>query len=409
MSTPVPDDHADLSQSSEQNGNEVERCTNCEAEMHGIYCSACGQRNEPLRKPIGHFLRQSFVEIIGVDGRLWKSLSLLFFKPGQLTNSYLAGHHVRFVRPLRMYLLSSLLFFSLLALMDPLQDVEIGDEYDTDAVTTAGAYREKINNDLAQSRKELAAIETLVDSLEIRVQRDSLVVQMDSTKSFPENHSDLVEELEEEAEERGYLREEVHDLRWIAKQLETAPPDSVVRPALLMQVAEMLRTEVDSNIWDTDLPAWWPKTGGAQQIATARTRDEMNTALRSFLEGALQHFPTVIFLLLPIYALLLKLIYIRRDWYYTEHLVFGLHTHAFAFFVFTMILLLSSIGGTLNGIGIVNIALLLLLPIYSFAALYVVYQQGWIRTLLKMFLLGVMYFFVLIVGVVLALVFAAIL
>ena len=258
-----------------------------------------------------------------------------------------------------------------------------------------------------QSRKELAAIETLVDSLEIRVQRDSLAVQLDSTHAFPENHAGLVEELKEEAEEREYLREEVQDLRWIARQIESAPADSVVRPALLMQAAELIRTDADSNIWDADLPAWWPKTGGAQQIATARTRDEMNTALRSFLEGALQHFPTVIFLLLPIYALLLKLIYIRRDWYYTEHLVFGLHTHAFAFFVFTMILLLSSIGGTLN--GIVNIALLLLLPIYSFAALYVVYQQGWIRTLLKMFLLGVMYFFVVIVGVVLALVFAAVL
>ena len=111
--------------------------------------------------------------------------------------------------------------------------------------------------------------------------------------------------------------------------------------------------------------------------------------------------PTVLFLILPVFALLLKLLYVRRGWYYSEHLVFGLHTHAFAFAVFTVIAALASLGGAFKASGapgVVAVVLLVSIPLYFLIAQKRVYRQGWGRTVLKAVALGTVYQFAIYVG-----------
>jgi hypothetical protein len=115
---------------------------------------------------------------------------------------------------------------------------------------------------------------------------------------------------------------------------------------------------------------------------------------RLMLEGLVDAMPFAIFLLLPVFALLLKGFYFRRGIHYLTHLVFSLNLHAF-FFLFASILML------LNAVlpdwtwSILNIAANIYFCVYFFLALKTVYGQSILKTTLKWFLVGVSYSIVL--------------
>jgi len=107
-------------------------------------------------------------------------------------------------------------------------------------------------------------------------------------------------------------------------------------------------------------------------------------AARTLTKGMLQRAPTAAFLMLPCFALLLQLLYFRRRRYYVEHFVFALHTHAFLFVLFTVMLL----GARLPWIGP---PLLLWLVIYNYLALRKYYGGGRVVTLVRYGVLGLLY------------------
>jgi hypothetical protein len=99
-----------------------------------------------------------------------------------------------------------------------------------------------------------------------------------------------------------------------------------------------------------------------------------------FLGQVVALLPKVMFILLPVFALLMKLLYVRRGNLYVAHLIFALHTHTAAFLMF-----LAAIGlGMVPGLaGWATLALFLGLPTYLLLALRRTYGQSWPKTLLK--------------------------
>jgi Protein of unknown function (DUF3667) len=86
-------------------------CRNCGSPAPGKFCTQCGQDTAPHPPSAGEFIHEFIGHYIAFEGKLWKTLALLFFKPGQLTKEYLAGRKLRYVLPLRLYLTISLIFF----------------------------------------------------------------------------------------------------------------------------------------------------------------------------------------------------------------------------------------------------------------------------------------------------------
>lgn len=115
-------------------------------------------------------------------------------------------------------------------------------------------------------------------------------------------------------------------------------------------------------------------------------------ALQLIVNGLVSTAPKVVFVLLPVFAALLKLLYARRKRLYVEHFVFALHLHAFAFALATVALIVQE--------EVLSAAVLpILLMIYLFVAMKKVYAQGYIMTAVKYLLLLFMYLFVAIFGV----------
>jgi len=87
------------------------RCDNCGASVPGRYCGNCGQRLEPPVHSLWHFLTVAMEDVTHADSRLWRTLWALLFKPGFLTHEFLAGRRVRYLPPVRLYLVLSVVFF----------------------------------------------------------------------------------------------------------------------------------------------------------------------------------------------------------------------------------------------------------------------------------------------------------
>lgn len=91
-------------------------CHNCGVRLSGRFCAACGQKALPLSVTMHDFFHEFVHETLHVDGRLFQTVRRLVLSPGFLTREYLQGRRARWISPLRLYLLFSVMFFALSAL-----------------------------------------------------------------------------------------------------------------------------------------------------------------------------------------------------------------------------------------------------------------------------------------------------
>jgi hypothetical protein len=287
-------------------------CRNCDTGLIGPYCSHCGQRNDEYAVSL-HVLARDFAdEYLSFDSRLFRTLLNLFFRPGFLTRQYLVGRRERYVRPLRLYIVASLLFFLALSLVQPLGRVMDGER---------GA--------------------------EMRLSEAFGMLTEDGTQPTGPTAADTVAVP--------------------ADPVATGAGEPAARPPDMPQI-------VDVGPWQIDVGARAERLGGM-------TFEGLAAAFRDSFE---RYLPRMMFLLLPLFALILKLLYVRRRWYYAEHFIFALHVHAFFFAVFLLLLVLP--GGT-----VLTRVLMLWGLLYLFIAMRHVYRQSWLKTGLKYLTLTAVY------------------
>ena len=87
------------------------RCLNCGAALTGRYCANCGQAADVHVPSTRELFHEAIEGITHSDSRLWNSLKLLWFKPGKLTQEFVAGRRAAYLPPFRLYLVVSVIFF----------------------------------------------------------------------------------------------------------------------------------------------------------------------------------------------------------------------------------------------------------------------------------------------------------
>lgn len=92
-------------------------CRNCGATVPGKFCAACGQSRDIHVLSMHEVVGDVAHSLLHLDSRVWRTLKALVLKPGLLTNEFIAGRHQRYLPPFRLYLVISVLFFTLSALL----------------------------------------------------------------------------------------------------------------------------------------------------------------------------------------------------------------------------------------------------------------------------------------------------
>lgn len=346
--------------------------------MLGEHCYACGQPAKGLVRHFGSLLGDFTDSVFDLDSRLLRTLGPLLWRPGFLTREYFAGHWVRYVSPVRLFVfLCVIAFFALRWTVDP-------------QIDAAGAD----------------AIDQAQSAAEVSTARDAALAKLAATAENAAEASDA----EGLAGARAQLKRRAqHRIDWLAardtalSRGEPPPPEPGAgnvsfngRP--WHPQTNPIQLDWLSEASNQQLNAWTGRT----QTNLARVRNEP----RLLVEAILQSLPTTFFVLLPLFALLLKLAYLRQRRLYMEHLIVALHSHAFLCIALLVLVGLSVLrglvdagGGLHAALGWAEVAVAAWMPLYLWLMQKRVYAQGVILTSLKYVALGTCYLLLVTLGV----------
>ena len=107
---------SELAAVGDDNGHiEAAACLNCGAVLTGEYCHICGQHAH-VHRTLTAFFHDVAHGVLHFEGKVWRTLPLLLWRPGELTRDYVAGQRARFVSPMALFLLSVFLMFAVLGM-----------------------------------------------------------------------------------------------------------------------------------------------------------------------------------------------------------------------------------------------------------------------------------------------------
>jgi hypothetical protein len=86
-------------------------CLNCGTPLSGRFCGECGQRAVGAYPTVREIAGDVWHELSGYDGRFVRTFRVLLAQPGELTVDTLKGRRVRYISPVRLYLVASLVYF----------------------------------------------------------------------------------------------------------------------------------------------------------------------------------------------------------------------------------------------------------------------------------------------------------
>ena len=294
-------------------------CPNCNQPLHDEnFCPNCGQKNDIRKLTLWHFISESLSHFLALDGMFFTTLKKMATKPGQVSLDYINGQRTKYMNPLRIYFLSSLLLLFISQIQTNITEERLREiEY---------------NENLSEASRDSIITEERDASTGIPL---NLVIDSSSENSILTTLEKMIEYSKEHSD-----HSDIHALS------ELGIENTFTHRFLYHQADKLSHFEMD----------------------------EFSEYLRSKLFW-------VLFFFLPIIALLLKLLYIRGAFYYTDHLFFAFYNQS-AFF------LLLSISTALGDKSIYTLITAFGFLVYLFLSMKRFYQQKTGKTFAKFLLLN---------------------
>ena len=291
-----------------------------------------------------------FSVIFNLDNQLFRTLGALFI-PGKLTTVFFQGKYQRYLTPIRIFFITAVLHFA--------------------ALNYAGGLEWNIWNGATQLKSRVqkqAAMAEAADRMELY--KDSLIRWFAGIPAEP-----VVDSLKKAL---GNTHRDTIDLPISLVGQVRDSANQVVK----FDSYDLISLPPDSLLTMYHITDWWQQLNARQTFRLIQNPE-------NFTAFVLGKFVWMVFLMMPLLALILKLLYIRRPWYYVEHLVFSFHYHAFAF-------LLAGLSFLTRSPFVVGSAFFLIY-VYLYIAMLRVYKQGYIKTFLKHSFLNFSYIFVFVI------------
>jgi hypothetical protein len=335
-------------------------CLNCSADLHGKYCHQCGQENREPKSTVWGLVTHFFYDITHFDGKFFSTTGLLIRRPGFLPKEYISGRRASYLDPIRMYIFSSAIFF--LIFFSVYTVGEISDD------NLPGKQTSRL---LGRSKRELLKVSNTPE--------DSLKVE----QMF--------------AEQQRLLKLPADSIK--GKDTGTVKKDNSVRHLNLNLSNVKFDTKEEYDSTQAKLPPeqrdnWLKRRMRLRTIdLNQRMQENENQFWKDVLTKFVHSFPYMLFVSLPLYALFLKLLYIRRrKFYYVDHGIFLIFLYIFTFIFLLAFLGIDQLGEALKWEWTDYILVVLLFwgIYYAWRAMHKFYGQGRFKTFLKFLLFNFM-------------------
>jgi hypothetical protein len=329
-------------------------CEDCGAELHGHYCSNCGQVAVDYRRSFRHVTADVAESFLNWDSKFATTIGLLLIRPGWLTNQFVAGRRTRYLHPLRLYLLVSIAFF-LAARLIPV---------------TAPT----------------------IDKTELTPEARSKVEE--AMKKMPNLPKDVRTEVNKALDEAAGTPAQTESA--VAKSSEVAP-DAAPQTGPSPKSKPVKKNRQKLIVFDDHRGPQGPFEMWMDRQVKAKLGED-GTKLQLFTETLRSNISTMMLFCIPLFAFVLKILYIRQRRFYIEHLVYALHIHSFLYLA-VLVTVVSSMA-TQRWVPVLRTPLIWILwiavVVQIFLSIRQVYHQGWFMTTFKFFFGGFIYLFVLI-------------
>jgi len=377
-------------------------CSNCYAPLDGPFCGQCGQEVNSTLKYFWSVILHILDDIFSFDSRAKRTLIPLLTKPGFLTQEYFDGKRVLYVPPLRLYLFISIIFFLSLKLFTPTAVPSFG-RPTTEVVvanlqTKIAELESSISSkntptldsnnvhsaQLIELRGYLSDIKTLKNT-QLKLSTVTLAyLTMKQIKNTQVNNGQLLTE------------KELVFIEVIKKQLKNNKAELADQEINSINIGGDIDDNIDFSFLSDETNQML-----SEQVKTlgSKANEAFNTDPSQLIQQIISKLPQLMFILLPIFALMLKIMFIFSNRLYMEHLTVALHSHSFIFL--TVLLLevldkvkeLSEVAVPIlsNIASVISMLLVIWLPIYLFLMQKRIYRQGVIMAVFKYMIISTLY------------------
>lgn len=345
-------------------------CLNCNARVFGPYCHVCGQENIEPNETAWQLVVHFFNDITHFEGKFSKAIRYLLFRPGFLPAEYARGRRMSYMNPVRMYVFTSAFFFIIFFSLFKIDD---------DVVATSYAKLEErfkdsdVNFDVNFVSGEISVNKTTVGNLNRMDQLnegliDSLIKANAKENSVVEGTDSVIKKKPPTLFDFNGKFESVAVYDSIQKSLPENKRDGWFGTLINRKAAHINE-----------------KYGKTPGLAFARIGDVF-----------LHKLPTIFFVSLPMFALILSLLYIRRrsQFNFVNHAIFSIYYYIFCFLLLLIYFAADKLGN-MTGWTLfiwIKIGLIFSFFIYLYKALRNYYQQRRTKTIIKYFLLNFIFF-----------------
>lgn len=329
-------------------------CLNCGTIVEGRFCQNCGQENVVPKETFWHMFTHFFYDITHFDSNFFHTIHHLILKPGFLSKEYMIGRRASYLHPIRMYVFMSAIFFLLF-----FSFFSKGINIDTD-----------INKPLTLRERE-NQIERLQEKLLKKPGDSALRSQLALVKDTS----------------RVLIKKDI---------LATGDQNTIFHFTDKKYATWLIYDSVQQQLPRSERDGWIMRRLIKKQIEIDKAfRQNPDEAAKNFINSLLHRLPYMLFVSLPLFALLLRLVYIRRkSFFYADHGVFTIHLYIFSFILLMLFFLvekLQVITG-LKDLDFLMFALFLLLLFYLYKAMRIFYGQGRLKTFIKFLLIALLSF-----------------
>ncbi|AWH52489.1 hypothetical protein C1924_04520 [Stenotrophomonas sp. ESTM1D_MKCIP4_1] len=344
-------------------------CENCAVTLHGHYCHHCGQSAHNPLKHVGHAIEEVFESFWHLDGRIFRTLRDLWI-PGRIALNYLKGHRVSYVQPLRLFVILTLFTFFIGKMFVHVDDFSVG----------AGG------NSLFGKATTAEQVEA------VRAQQMALIDQQAGTAN---------------AGASGFaIARAAVNAAAAQRKAELGTPAAAAQPANDDQ-GTFFNYSINGKPWDADtnpivlsgLPQFANHWLNRRLQNGNANIQRMGGKTDLYMQAILTALPGALFFLMPVFALVLRIAYIPRTMGYLEHLVVALYSHCWLMMVVLATFLVASVSHALASPAFATLSLWitallwLSVPVYLLWMQQRVYGGNKVLTLLRYSLIGGVYFF----------------
>ena len=332
-------------------------CLNCGATVVGRFCHVCGQENVEPKESFWHLVTHFFNDITHFDGKFFITLKDLVFRPGFLSKEYMIGRRASYLNPIRMYVFTSAIFF--LLFFSFFQNEE--------SIKINASINGKTMNEI--DRMDSAKFAKFTIHINEESNRAARPMTREEFKKFADTVFRIFLDTTSGLHFTGT------DYRSM-KQFDSAQHTGAREHSWLKR--QLIYKELELN---------------------EKYHNNKLEVFRATKEALIHRLPQMLWISLPLLALVLKLMYIRRkQFYYVSHIIFSIHLYVFLFIAQLLLFTISKLNKTLD-LGFLDLVLVMLtlgLFVYEYLALKNFYGQGWIKTFFKFLLIDISYIIVLV-------------